>query len=226
MKGASDMMGGLYRLCEWIMRFSVINLLWIVFNIPIAFIVVNILFVEQTGIIVFLLIPLLILLPLLFFPATTAMFASARNLVMKEEGVSIRQYWRYFKENYTRSLLGGLVLTVVWTIWAVDYYYFSKENIILLGIFLILGIVLFVFTINFFSILSHYHMKLLPAMKNSFLITMGSPLLFFTVLISNSIILYFSLFVFKFLLPFFTGSLIAYLSFSAFYRYYLKVISA
>jgi uncharacterized membrane protein YesL len=220
------MMGGLYRLCEWIMRFSVINLLWIVFNIPIAFIVVNILFVKQTGIIVFLLIPLLILLPLLFFPATTAMFASARNLVMKEEGVSIRQYWRYFKENYTRSLLGGLVLTVVWTIWAVDYYYFSKENIILLGIFLILGIVLFVFTINFFSILSHYHMKLLPAMKNSFLITMGSPLLFFTVLISNSIILYFSLFVFKFLLPFFTGSLIAYLSFSAFYRYYLKVISA
>jgi len=226
MKGASDMMGGLYRLCEWIMRFSVINLLWIVFNIPIAFIVVNILFVKQTGIIVFLLIPLLILLPLLFFPATTAMFASARNLVMKEEGVSIRQYWRYFKENYTRSLLGGLVLTVVWTIWAVDYYYFSKANIILLGIFLILGIVLFVFTINFFSILSHYHMKLLPAMKNSFLITMGSPLLFFTVLISNSIILYFSLFVFKFLLPFFTGSLIAYLSFSAFYRYYLKVISA
>jgi uncharacterized membrane protein YesL len=226
MKGASDMMGGLYRLCEWIMRFSVINLLWIVFNIPIAFIVVNILFVEQTGIIVFLLIPLLILLPLLFFPATTAMFASARNLVMKEEGVSIRQYWRYFKENYTRSLLGGLVLTVIWTIWAVDYYYFSKENIILLGIFLILGIVLFVFTINFFSILSHYHMKLLPAMKNSFLITMGSPLLFFTVLISNCIILYFSLFVFKFLLPFFTGSLIAYLSFSAFYRYYLKVISA
>jgi uncharacterized membrane protein YesL len=226
MKGASDMMGGLYRLCEWIMRFSVINLLWIVFNIPIAFIVVNILFVEQTGIMVFLLIPLLILLPLLFFPATTAMFASARNLVMKEEGVSIRQYWRYYKENYTRSLLGGLVLTVVWTIWAVDYYYFSKENIILLGIFLILGIVLFVFTINFFSILSHYHMKLLPAMKNSFLITMGSPLLFFTVLISNSIILYFSLFVFKFLLPFFTGSLIAYLSFSAFYRYYLKVISA
>ena len=226
MKGASDMMGGLYRLCEWIMRFSVINLLWIVFNIPIAFIVVNILFVKQTGIIVFLLIPLLILLPLLFFPATTAMFASARNLVMKEEGVSIRQYWRYFKENYTRSLLGGLVLTVIWTIWAVDYYYFSKENIILLGIFLILGIVLFVFTINFFSILSHYHMKLLPAMKNSFLITMGSPLLFFTVLISNSIILYFSLFVFKFLLPFFTGSLIAYLSFSAFYRYYLKVISA
>jgi uncharacterized membrane protein YesL len=226
MKGASDMMGGLYRLCEWIMRFSVINLLWIVFNIPIAFIVVNILFVKQTGIIVFLLIPLLILLPLLFFPATTAMFASARNLVMKEEGVSIRQYWRYYKENYTRSLLGGLVLTVIWTIWAVDYYYFSKENIILLGIFLILGIVLFVFTINFFSILSHYHMKLLPAMKNSFLITMGSPLLFFTVLISNSIILYFSLFVFKFLLPFFTGSLIAYLSFSAFYRYYLKVISA
>jgi uncharacterized membrane protein YesL len=226
MKNTSGMMGGLYRLCDWFMRFSIINLLWIVFNIPIVFILFTIVYVEQKGVQFFLLVPLIILLPLLFFPATTAMFASARDWVIKDESTTIKQYWRYYKENYIKSLMGGLVLTAVWTIWAVDYYYFSKDNAILMGIFLLLGIVLFVFSINFFSVISHYHLKLLTALKNTILITIGSPVLFLTILISSSILLYISLNVFWFLLPFFTGSLIAYLSFSAFYRFYLKVTSA
>jgi uncharacterized membrane protein YesL len=224
MKGTSGVMGGLYRICEWIMRFTIINVLWVVFNIPIVFIVLNMLFMEQKGAIAFSLVPLIILLPLLFFPATTAMFASARDWVMEEDTVSIRKYWRYYKENYIKSLVGGLVLTGAWTIWAVDYYYFSKENIILMGIFLLMGILLFVFTINFFSILSHYHMKLLTALKNALFLTIGSPVLFLTILISNGILLYLSLNVFWFMLPFFSGALMAYLSFSAFYRYYLKVV--
>jgi uncharacterized membrane protein YesL len=226
MKGTTEMTGGFYRICEWIMRFTVINLLWIVFNIPIVFILINILVVEQTGVLVFLLVPLIILLPLLFFPATSAMFASARDWVIKDEGTSIRQYWKYYKENYKKSLLGGVVLTGVWTIWAVDYYYFSKENIIFMGIFLIMGMVLFIFSINFFSVISHYHLKLLPALKNALVITVGSPKLFLTILIGSSIILFFSLHEFRLLLPFFTGSLIAYLSFSAFYRFYLQVTTA
>lgn len=226
MKGTSGMMGGLYRLCEWVMRFAVINILWLVFNLPIVFIMINLLFIDHTGVLILLFVPLIILLPLLFFPATTAMFASARNLVMKEEGTSIRQYWGYFKENYKKSFFGGSFLTGVWTVWAVDYYYFSNENVILMGIFFIIAIVLFVFTINFFSVISHYHLKLTHVLKNALIITLGSPVLFLTIFISSGIILYISLFVFKFLLPFFTGSLIAYLSFSAFYRFYLKVTSS
>lgn len=226
MKGTSGMMGGLYRLCEWIMRFAVINILWLVFNLPIVFILLNLLFVEHTGVMILLFFPLILLLPILFFPATTAMFASTRNLVMKEEGTSIRQYWGYFKENYKKSFIGGIILTGVWTVWAVDYYYFSKENIILMGIFFIMAVVLYVFTINFFSVISHYHLKLLSALKNAMIITVGSPVLFLTILISSGITLYISIFVFKFVLPFFTGSLIAYLSFSAFYRFYLKLTSS
>jgi uncharacterized membrane protein YesL len=226
MKNTSGMMGGLYRLCDWFMRFSVGNLLWMVFNIPIVFILFNILYVEQKGVQFFLLVPLIILLPILFFPATTAMFASARDWVIKDESTSLKLYWRYYKENYIKSLMGGLVLTAVWTIWAVDFYYFSKDNAILMGIFLFLGMVLFVFSINFFTVISHYRLNLLTAFKKTLLITIGSPVLFLTILISSSILLYISLNVFWFLLPFFTGALIAYLSFSAFYRYYLKVISA
>jgi uncharacterized membrane protein YesL len=226
LKGKSGMMGGLYRICEWIMRFSVVNLLWVIFNIPIAYIVLNILFLDETEAMVFFLVPLIILLPFLFFPATTAMFASARDWVIKEESTSVGEYWRYYKENYKKSLFGGLILTVIWTVWAVDYYYFSRENIIIMFVFLIMGIILFVFTINFLSVISHYHLKLLPALKNTLIITIGSPILFLTVLLSSGIILYMGIYVFPLMFPFFTGSLVAYLAFSAFYRFYLNVTSS
>nr|WP_263323352.1 DUF624 domain-containing protein [Neobacillus sp. Marseille-Q6967] len=226
MKKSSGVMGGLYRICEWIMRFAVINLVWLVFNIPIIFILLNMVLADRHGVLVLLAVPLVLLLPVLFFPATTAMFAAARNLVMNEEGTSIGGYWKFYKENYKKSFLGGLLLTSAWLIWAVDYYYFSQENVILMAGFLIMGVLLYVYTINFFSVISHYHLTLWPALKNTLVITIGSPVIFFTVLISNGIILYLGLFTFQFMLPFFTGSLIAYLSFSSFYRFYLKVTAS
>lgn len=225
LKSGSDLMGGLYSLSEWISRFSVINLLWFVFNIPIVFFVINLLYVKQEGAWIFSLIPLILLLPFLFFPATTAMFASARDWVMKEENTSIKQYWSYYKDNYKKSFLAGLVFTALWTIWAVDYYYFSQKNVIFMVLFFVMGIVLFVMTINFFSIFAHYELTLLQAFKNAFIISLGSPALFLTILVSSGIILYMSIYGFPVVIPFFTGSVIAYLSFSAFYRFYLKTLS-
>ncbi|MFH7817886.1 YesL family protein [Neobacillus thermocopriae] len=226
MKDHSRLMGGLYKICEWVMRFTIINLLWVIFNLPLVFIFLNILFLEQKRALFFFILPLIIFIPILFFPATTAMFASARDWVIKDEYVSVRRYWSYYKENYLKSLMGGFIFTIAWTIWAVDYYYFSQENIIFMGIFFIIGIVLLVYTVNFFSVMAHYHMKLGSVFKNSLIITIGSPVLFFTVLISNSILIYLSLNTVWFLLPFFAGALMSYLSFSAFYRFYYKVVSS
>jgi uncharacterized membrane protein YesL len=226
LKGASNMMGGIYSLSEWIMRFSLTNLIWVFLNLPIAFLLFNILFMGNREFLFFSVIPLIILLPFLFFPATAAMFSSVREWVIKDEKTSIRQYWKQYKENYKISFLGGLVLTALWTVWAADYYYFSQKNPVFTIGFLVIGVVLFVFTINFFSVISHYHLKLTQALKNTAIITFGSPALFFAVLITNSIILYMSLFGFPFLLPFFTGSLIAYLSFLAFYKFYYLKVSA
>lgn len=226
MKGASNMMGGIYSLSEWIMRFSMANLLWVFFNLPIAFLLLNILFLGKREFLFFSVIPLIILLPFLFFPATAAMFSSAREWVIKDEKTSIRQYWKQYKEIYKISVLGGLVLTPVWTVLAADYYYFSQQNPVFTIGFLVFGTVLFVYTINFFSVISHYHLKLSQALKNTAIITFGSAALFFAVLITSSIILYMSLFGFPFLLPFFTGALIAYLSFLAFYKFYYLKVSA
>lgn len=223
----SGFMGGLYGVSEWIMRFSVINLLWIFFNLPIVLIVMNSFVAVRPMDLFVLLIPVALLAPFLFFPATAAMFASVRDWILeREESSLVKSYWKYYRENYKKSMLAGLVLTGIWIIWAADYYYLSQTNITFMFVFLILGVVLFVATINFFSLLAHYQMKLRSLFKNTLLITLGSPLLLLTVAIGSGIILYVSINGPWFLIPFFTGSLIAFISFSAFYRLYVKLTEA
>jgi len=225
MNHKTGFMGGLYAISEWIMKFSLINLFWILFNIPIVFLILNLLFIEQIEELPLLLIPLILLTPILFFPATTAMFGMVRDWIMKDEDSShlFKSFWLYYKENYKRSVSNGLLLTTAWLIWAADVYYFVDKSSIMMFLFLILGIILFVYSINLFSVTVHYQMRLAKALKNTLYLTIGSPVLFIAVAISSGVVLYISLNVFRFFLPFLTGSLIAFLSFSAFYRNYLKL---
>lgn len=218
--------GGLYTASEWIMKFSVVNILWIIFNIPFLFILLNLFLVYQIEGILFSLILLAILAPLLLFPATTAVFASVRAWIMKkdEHRGLIKSFWTYYKENYKRSLFSGLIFTFLWIVWAFDLYYFSQKNGILTILFIIMGVFLFVWTINFFSVTVHYHMQLFESVKNALLITLGSPVLFITVVLSSAVILYIGIYVFQALLLFFACSLIAFLSFASFYRMYLKLV--
>ena len=85
MTNSSGLMGGLYAISEWIMKFAFTNLFWILFNLPIAFLFLNMLFVERLEDVVFFVIPLALLMPVLFFPATTAMFGVVRGWIMKNE---------------------------------------------------------------------------------------------------------------------------------------------
>lgn len=217
-------MGGFYGVSEWIMRFSVINLLWFFFNFPIVLIVVNSFIMTQPVSLFILLTPIGLLAPFLFFPATAAMFASVRDWILERESNSlIKAYWKYYKENYKKSMLAGLLFTGIWAIWVADYYYLSQNNIIFMFVFLLLGIVLFTATLNFFSLLAHYQMSLRSLLKNTLVVTLGSPLLLITVAIGSGIILYGSVNGPWFLIPFFSGSLIAFISFSAFYRLYVRL---
>lgn len=222
MTDSSGLMGKLYVISEWIMKFAFTNLLWILFNLPIAFLFLNLLLVDRLEDLLLFVLPLALLMPLLFFPATTAMFAAVRGWIMKNDSSGLfKSYWRFYKENYKRSVMNGLFLTIVWLVWAVDLYYFSTNNKALMILFIVLGVLLAVFTINLFSVTVHYHMKWFAAIKNTFLVTIGSPMLFITVALCTGGVIYISFAVFTFLLPFATGSIIAYLAFSAFYRNFL-----
>lgn len=208
---------------EWIMRISIINLLWILFNLPVIFIVISIIFADRVLDLVILLPILFVLLPFVFFPATQAMFQSVRDWVIKDDGKGLmKEYFYYYKENYKKSMLAGIIFTIGWAIWFVDLLYFTAESTLLMFVVGFFGLILFVFMINFFSVQAHYDLSLRSLFKNTFLITLGSPVLSITVFIVSALIVMMSS-QFIVMIPFFSGAILSFLSFSAFYRqYYLK----
>lgn len=221
----SGFMGGLYGLAEWIMRLSIINLLWIITNLPILFILLLML-ISPTPVYIFILsIPVAVLLPVLFFPSTIAVFANVRDWIMDKEQSSslVKGYWKHFKGNYKKSTLSGMILTGLWVVWTIDIYYFVQQNDLLAMVMLVIGLFLFVFTIHYFSLSVHYWMKIKELLRNSFFLTIGKPLLFFVILTSNVVLFYISFTKATFLLPFFTISVSAFISFYAFYRSSLRI---
>ncbi|WP_226581321.1 YesL family protein [Halobacillus litoralis] len=223
MSQTSGIRGGLYAVSEWIAKFSLANLQWALFNLPVALILLSLLNSSDNKELWYLLPPLVVLLPLVFFPATTALFAKAREWVRKDhQETPDRTYLSYYKENYKASLVTGIILTTFWVLLAADLYYFSRTNSLFMNVFFILGILLFVYTINCFSVMVHFDMKVKSLLKQALTTTFVSPVLFLTVAISAGFILAVSLYIFPLILPIFTGSIIAFLSFSAFYRLYLK----
>ncbi|MBD8069608.1 YesL family protein [Bacillus sp. PS06] len=224
--GNTGIIGGFHRLSEWIMRFSVSNILWILCNLPIVLLIVVIKYGLQSTSLLHLIIPIGILAPFVFFPATTALFASVRDWMIKDKDRPlVKQYLLYYRENYRNSVLVGLILTVIWCVWLSNLLYYQTENTILFFAFCVFGILLYVVTINVFSIMSHFQLKLVRLLRMAFVTTIGKPLLTLMIFVINVLFIYGSLVAPLFVTLFFSISLLAFLSFSIFYKLYLRVIS-
>jgi len=223
MKG---LMGGMYRISEWIMRLSVTNILWAICSIPFLFFIMSALFFSTDGSVqLSMLYTSLIVAPFTLFPATAALFTVARKWVMGEVDVPLfKTFFRGYKENYVQSMVGGLLYAVFYAIILVDFkVYWDQPNMQLIS-YLFVGFlfILVVSMFNFFSMLVHYHMKTMQLLKNAILISIGRPFRSISTLFMAGIVFYFSL-RFTFLFPFFTGSIIAYVSFWNFNLIYQKM---
>lgn len=218
-------MGGLYRICEWIMRFSVTNVLWLLFNLPVVYLGLTLLFVENMNEMMTILTTMAILAPFIFFPATTAMFGVVRKWVLGEQDIPLfRSFWQYYKENYVRSMCGGLLFIVLSVICIVDLIFFStQKQPVLFYFFIFLSVFLFVIVLNFFSNTVHFHTPFLASVKNAILLSIAKPFNTLLTFATNAAIVVFSFQVATFLIPFFMGSLCAYLSFVFYYRAILQV---
>jgi uncharacterized membrane protein YesL len=219
------LMGGFYRISEWILRFSVINILWILCSIPFFFLIIMLIISqnpEKFKIVVGL---LAIVAPFTLFPATSALFTVARKWVMGEGDVPLlKTFFKGYKENYLQSITGGLIYTLIAvTLWINYRFYLDKQSLLqIMALFItLIGIIWFVSLFHFFSFVTHYHMKLFQLIKNSILITIVRPVTSVLLVMTNIFIVYIST-KFTFLIPFFMGSLIAFTSFWFFYRIFLK----
>lgn len=213
------LMGIIYIITEWLTRLAVTNLLWLFFNIPIFIVALNLFIVESTGEMIFFIAVIMFMLPFFFFPATMAMFALIRRWALNEVDIPlVRSFWKYYRVNYVRSLLGGLVIVGIWAILLIDYYYFTTHfHDALKYLFFALFIYMAMFTIHFFSNTVHFDTKLGQSLKNAFYMSLKNPISSLIVVLLNLFIVVISIKVLPFLLIFFTASLVAGLSFMAFH---------
>ncbi|MNC12586.1 hypothetical protein D3C75_603100 [compost metagenome] len=198
-KGA---MGGLYRITEWISRIAFSNILWAVCSIPFLFMAVMKMIMLGSGAggpneQITLNWTLGILAPFTVFPATAALFTVVRKWVMGNTDVStFRTFFQGYKENYFKSMLGGLIYTVLFVVMYVDVtvYMTQMANFKIVGILmLVLMIILFVSMFNFFSIVVHYQMTFKEVVTNSVLLTIARPIRVFSTLIGAAVLVYIGL---------------------------------
>lgn len=198
-KGA---MGGLYRITEWISRIAFSNILWAVCSIPFLFMAVMKMIMLGSGAggpneQITLNWTLGILAPFTVFPATAALFTVVRKWVMGNTDVStFRTFFQGYKENYFKSMLGGLIYTVLFVVMYVDVtvYMTQMANFRIVGILmLVLMIILFVSMFNFFSIVVHYQMTFKEVVTNSVLLTIARPIRVFSTLIGAAVLVYIGL---------------------------------
>lgn len=220
----SGFLRGLYGFSVWLMRFIGTNGLWLLFNIPLVYLTLNILSVKTTDQLIINLITVVILAPFIFFPATTAMFGVVRQWIIGNTEVAlIRSYWKYYKENYLRSLLGGLIIVPLLVILIIDYFYFTGARSPLTYIFLFIGMFAFVFIMHFFSNTVHVDLKFFTSFRNSFLLSIGNPVYTIGITASSAVILYISIEVYIVLMFLGTGALIAFCSFFLYYKNQTKL---
>lgn len=206
------MMGGFYRLSEWIMRLSVTNVLWLLTSFPFWLIMINLLSAETVDQLKQVIILLAILAPFTLFPATSAMFSVARKWVLGDTDVPLlKTFFRSYKHNFKQAMIGGIFYALLFAILIIDYQVYLKEISgfqIIAYLFIALLFMLLVSLLHFFSLLSHFHMKTFQLLKNALILTIGRPIRSLMMVLGAAAVIYMST-RFTFLIPFFFGSIIA-----------------
>ncbi len=221
---AAQLTEGITRLLVWIMKFSVINLIWVTFCLPIIFITIPVFFADDASGVFTVLLFLSIMAPFFFFPATMAMFGVVRKWVIGVDDVPLFfSFWKIYKENYKRSFLSGIFITFVFAILTLDIYYFSTINPMISGLFIIALFFSFHFMIFFFANSVHTTLSFWDNMKNSMILSLINPVYNLCILFINVIILYVSFQLFTAFIPFFMGTTIAFVSFKGYYHLFRKV---
>lgn len=225
---SKGLMGGFYKITEWIMRISGSNLLWLLCSSPFLFFAFTMLLspeLNQDFLITNLWL-MAIVAPFTLFPATAALFSVTRKWVMGEADVGIiKTYFKGYKENYKQSLIGGVFYTLLTVVMVVDYQVYMKElnNLQFIGIVMLVFLVILLISLfNFFSMVAHYYMKTTQIIKNAILLTILKPFRVLSTVICVGVLVFLTL-RFPWLILFGFASLTALVAFFNFYGAYNKV---
>lgn len=212
------------KISEWFMKFLLLNGLWLLFNFPIVYLLLDIMFRDSFDEVMMLLLAMTVFIPFLFFPATSAMFAIVRRWVMKlPVGNLFLRFVRHYKENYVRSMIGSFIFMPFYFMWI---WNFLLANIpyasLLFYFYLVILFMIVSLTSYYFSDQVHFTIRLRDSLHKIvfmtifyFPYTLGAACA--SIIVSG--ILYA---IHPLLLLLFGGSLISYIYFFAYYQIYLR----
>ena len=153
----------LYRWLEILSNFFLLNILWLLVSIPLITI----------------------------FPATAAMFAIVRDWSRGKETAIFRPFFRYFRENIVQSLTVGVVWVTLGLIIFVEYRFVvmvtSWAQIPLLAFLFVLVLLYLGTAVFIFPVMVHFQAGWTQIIRNSFLISVSSPLKTFLCLLIISV---------------------------------------
>lgn len=204
----------MFRLEASLKRFLGVNMLWYLFSLP--FFLVFFLMDWRENIL--LRIALAMVAVFLLFPATSALFGVVRQYVMRKEVPVFQSFLTYYKENYQRSWIGGIFFLILWGLFFSLYDMYVGTNVLVQLLFLAAAIFLICFMGFFFSMTVHMEVSLHAVFQNAVVLTIGGNLLTLLIGLLLLALVYISFSFFPFLLIILTGSLMAHLSFWAFYK--------
>jgi uncharacterized membrane protein YesL len=142
MRKQGENMKQLFKILEFVTAFFQLNILWLLFCLPVITI----------------------------FPATIAMYCVIRQWVLHKDYSVFRAFFQYFKENFKQSFILGLIWIVFAGVFYLDFMLMKNLGTfqyILLPVLSLIGIVILFITIFIFSTIANYNVNWLTAIKNS-----------------------------------------------------------
>ncbi|SHN24652.1 YesL family protein [Gracilibacillus kekensis] len=142
--------GIIYKIGIWTIRLFYTNLLWIVFTL--------------LGLGVF-----------GFMPATVSLFAVLRQWIIKKDDFPIfKSFLYYYRKEFIKSNLFGLLFLVVGFIIRVDIIFLKESSTLFLqilsGVMLCIGILFFIILLYFFPVYVHFNISFVQHIKYAFII--------------------------------------------------------
>ncbi|MED4163481.1 YesL family protein [Halalkalibacterium halodurans] len=220
----NGLFSGLYKLSTFITRFAYTNLIWIFFNAPVVYLLLHLIVTDAKNMNHLLAITAC-LLPFVFFPATTALYGVVRRWIIKENDSGLLiTFWSLYKENYRKSVTGGVFLVIFWGAWLVNYVQLiqSLSGLILIVYLLLTGLFI-TWTAYFFSYIVHFERGVIPALTNALMLAVSHPISTAAVAGLHMALFYLSLGQ-LYLIASVGGSLVAYCGFFYFYQAVQKTI--
>ncbi|WP_157801923.1 YesL family protein [Gracilibacillus salitolerans] len=215
----SGVMGRFYVIADWVYKFSFANIIWMVCNIPIIFILVNLLLADEIAVILVLFGMMLLLSPFMFFPSTVALFAIVNQFIQKEDVKLLSDFWGYYRRNYKKSMKIGVIFTIFWTVLIIDFFYMMRlGNVIMQYVFIVLGFFAFVYNLHVCSGAIYIDAKMRDLFKQVAVIMFGHPILSMSLGLISLTFLYLITQWLTFLLPLFLGSILVFLALLVFMK--------